>query len=256
MEEGPLTFLTDRDPMNRTHRESLFAAAGSLCARAAAAAAALLALTAPSAASMIFNDGGVHDIDSEIVGNVLVQDHPIDGWTEVNVNPGGSITGDARVEDLSELDLRGGSIGRDLFGVDLAWITIFDGEIGRFLRTADDAYTWIYGGNIAGTVGAQGDSIIEVRGGAYGDELVATDNGTLFIFGENFAIDGVPVPEGPLAVYGQLTGTLQFDAPIDNQVNATGDGEIILIVTPIVPEPATGFMLVALAAAGLAVRRS
>lgn len=240
--------------MSRNHRDSLSHPAGPLCARVAVTLAALVALAAPSSASMIFDDGAIHNVTTEIAGNALVRDHPTDGWTEVYVGPTGSITGDVLVEDLSELHLNGGSIGRDVFGVDFAWVFVNDGSVGRFLRMADSAWAWINGGEVTGTLGAQGDSRIEVRGGTFGDALVATDDGVLVIYGDNFAIDGVPVPAGPIAAGGQLTGTLRYNVPIDNPVDATGNGTVILVQTSIIPEPATALMLIALASCGL-VRR-
>ncbi|QDT68551.1 hypothetical protein MalM25_14740 [Planctomycetes bacterium MalM25] len=242
--------------MNRTHRDSLSHPAGPLCARLAATVAALLALAAPSSASMIFDDGGVHNVTTEIAGNALVRDHPTDGWTEVYVGPTGSITGDALVEDLSELHLNGGSVGRDVLAADLAWVFVNNGaSVGRFLRTADFSRAWINGGEVLGTLGAQGDSWVEVRGGTFGDALVATDEGVLVIYGANFAIDGNPVPPGPIAAGGQLTGTLRYNVPIDNEVEATGNGLVILVQTPIIPEPATALLLITIASCGLAMRR-
>lgn len=209
-------------------------------------------------ASMIFDSGTVETFSGTVVGNTAINDSPAGDPTTVVLTPSGDLQGQTIVQGSSELDIQGGLVGTvtgDLLASGDAAIRLNRGIVFQGLRTAGDSLAVIKGGLIGQDLGATGSSLVELRGGFVLGDLIATNSGVLTVYGQNFALDGMPIGPGFLAADGELTGTLQFDFPVNNQVVRTGEGRVLIVETEIIPEPTT-IALLASVSIGVLRRRT
>lgn len=230
----------------------------------------------PAPAAVIFNNGGVNTLNSNVGMNVVVRDSSGGDPTTLNVVAGASLGagGDLDVEDSSIVVMTDGTVNDVLDTRDSAMATVTGGVIGR--GQATDSSTILIdggqvnfdlstfgGGHVALMSGTVGGSLSVGGSGATGSWSGGTVAGSIFgifegvltVFGSGFEIDGLPVGFGPITVdTGTLTGTLADGTAINNTFFTVPNSEPIpgqIILAP-VPEPAS---LTMLGLVGLAVLR-
>ena len=205
-------------------------------------------------AIIIYDDGGVHTIDSFIGDGVEVYDSTTGDFTTVNVVSGGLIkaplTGYGYLAgyDNSRIKLDGGRVENNLVGWDNAQIEVSGGEVGDHVIAYDDSYLDLSGGSALGALVLIGDSTATLSGTTIGTALQLENNSHLTIWGSNFAIDGVSVGYGDIINTGEyvepfygvtysmgtLTGILDNGNIINNTYRIYQNSYMTLI-----PEPAT-----------------
>jgi len=211
----------------------------------------------PATATLVYDDGGVHNIDYWIGEDVQV-DYLAPGMqTTVNLLDGGR-TGSSynlmAYED-SRINISGGSIGYTLGAYDRSQVHISGGSIGFSLAANDTSQVHISGGSID-YLQLYESSRVDIYGGSIADNLdnylfpagQLTDLAILTIHGSDFAVNGVAFGYGELFGPGggysppgngyQITGMLVSGELIDNYYYIGYNAKIILI-----PEPATLLLL-------------
>lgn len=165
-----------------------------------------LCLLESAPATIVFNDGQVHDIDWLIDTHVEVRNSPLGKATTINLLTNGIIHGELCVYDHSQANVLGGILTSGLLTND--------------------------------------DSRALVTGGALNYCLFVNHNSITTFQGNGFEIDGAPASYGVYTtnrreqVNGRLTGILANGDGLDCQFWITGRASIVLI-----PEPATLLLL-------------
>lgn len=197
---------------------------------------ALFFTTPQASAIVIYNDGGVHTINSNIPDSVKALDSPIGaGYTTVNLVSGGSIEGAIFAWENSRLWMSGGSIGYYLEAGHNSIVNISGGSIARTLFAWDYSQISISAGSIGREILALCSSNVTISGGSLGAYLHAREWSTITIYGSEFKINDIPIDYGPITVNsGHLIGTLASGEIISNDFYIEHPASIILV-----PEPAT-----------------
>ena len=210
--------------------------------------------SSPVLGDLIFNDGGVHNIDYWIGEDVQV-DYLAPGMqTTINLLDGGS-TGSFYNIMASRINISGGSIGGSLGAYDRSQVHISGGSIGRSLVANDTSQVHISGGSID-YLHLYESSRVDIYGGSIAENLdnylfpagQLTNLAILTIHGSDFTVNGVAFGYGELFGPGggysppgngyQITGMLVSGELIDNYYYIGYNAKIILI-----PEPATLLLL-------------
>lgn len=148
----------------------------------------LFALANPAVAVM-FDDGGVHSLDTS-TQYLWVYDSDEGSVTTVDVAPGGEVQNGARIYDSGRLNvLRGGYV--------------------NWLNTFDESVAGITGGYVMEIL-VGGNSVVNLGGGTVGSLDVASNRATLNIFGTDLAF-----------LDGRVTGTLWDGTPLDAELLST-----------------------------------
>lgn len=199
--------------------------------------------------SLLFDDGGLHVVNSDINDSVNIYDGPGPNPTIVNVVTNGSIADWLSVDDNSIVNITGGLIGTYLWSYGSSQVNLSDGAIGRNLIAQQNSDILITGGMIGGQLQALQNSSIFMSDGAIGGWLSAGDNGEIAVYGGVLNGDISVYDNGVINIYGSgfnyplgsisdlsgiLTGTLSNGNPLYVDFNINNNG-----VINIVPEPAT-----------------
>lgn len=198
-------------------------------------------------AIIIYDDGGVHTIDSFIDDSVDVYNDAVGNFTTVNVVNGGFINRHLAGLENSRIKLYGGRVETMLTGWDNAQIEVLGGEVGDHLITYNDSHADLSGGSILGALGLIGNSTANWSGTSVGTAFQLEHNSHLTIWGSDFAIDGISVGYGDIintgeyvnsygAAYsmGTLTGILDNGNTINNTYYIYNNAYMTLT-----PEPTT-----------------
>ncbi len=209
----------------------------------------------PVMAVVEFNDGGVWDIDYEIIDDVWVDFETPGMGTTLNILEGGSILPRNLLKGFEDsiINMSGGLIG-SLWAHDNSQVTISGGAIEEGFRAGGNSQVTISGGWLS-YLDAYGSSQVTVSGGLLGGEIQLEGNAIVTIEGSDFAVDGIDVGYielfsigGRFEPYRRLTGTLLNGDSLDSDFRIGNSAKIVLI-----PEPA---MLLLLGFGGMAfVRR-
>ena len=137
----------------------------------------LLCCPAIARATIVFNDGQVHNIDSTILDDVDVYDSG--NPTTLNLLPGGMITGRLSVYHDSIVNVFGGSISHNFYALQNSTVTISGGQISLDLYTQNNATVTISGGSISEHIAVGNDFDDDVLITIYGTDFIITDTGGL-----------------------------------------------------------------------------
>jgi len=140
-------------------------------------------LTLPRAdATVVFDDGGINDIDYEINDSVEVRDDTFFGRiTTVNLLGGGSIRWSLIAYQRSLVTVSGGSIGSNLLAYNSSQVTVSGGSIGEFLQAYNSSQVMVSSGLVNSYLWAGDSSQVTVSGGSVGRWLVARDSSQLIV---------------------------------------------------------------------------
>ena len=170
-------------------------------------------------ATIVYNDGGVHEINTDLFQAVEIYDGPLNQPTTVKLLLGGEIR-DIDVYEHGLFYMTGGRINGTF-----ALHNFGQAEISGGIVNEDPFYV-------------TNNSRLTITGGQVSEPLRMFESCEVYVHGTDFKIDGVPVPYGPVAVTtGRLTGTLlygQIQLPFFIQDNS----KLVLV-----PEPATILLL-------------
>ncbi len=224
-------------------------------------------------ADVIYNDGGVHDVNSNYSGNVGHIYNSSEGDpTTVNVFTGGSFD-ELYAHNQSFINFYDGTVNQMLGARNYSTVKIYDGWIdkigvnsvdsgnakveifggsttdlrtqggesyvrgGSLLRITADSSSWISisGGSVGG-VFAYGNSEVEIKGGLIGElDCDKYSTSTITVYGTDFNYAYGEID----ASFGNLKGTLLNGTLIDaNFYIHSQDAKIILV-----PEPSTFLLL-------------
>lgn len=176
---------------------------------------AVLCCLGQTGQAIIYNDGGVYEINTPISDSVEIYDGPASQPTTVELVAGGSVR-DVDVFQNSNFLMSGGTS----YGLLLLRDTS-RGEISGGVVDEDPFAIW-------------DNSQLTITGSYFDEGLSVRNEGQVFIYGSDFQIDGVPVPYGPISVStGRLEGTL-----LNGQIRSNLDIQDSGVVT-LVPEPAS-----------------
>jgi len=128
-------------------------------------------------ATVIFDDGGIHDIGYQVNDSVEVRDDTFfDRITTVNLLPGGSIRWSLIAYQRSLVTVSGGSIGSDLLAYNTSQVTVSGGSIGSFLQAYDSSQVTVSGGSVNSYLWVGDSSQVTVSGGSVWRWLVAEES--------------------------------------------------------------------------------
>jgi len=229
-----------------------------------------------AAATVIYNDGGVHEINSDISDQAIVRNSSAGDATTVNVVSGARIhalhVGDSSVinmsgglifrdfgsggflsaRDNSVITISGGGIWSDLSASHTSQITISGGGIGGSLVAYDESQINVSGGVIGVNLMAADNSVVTISGGVIEEDLRAGYNSQVTIFGGSIGVDLEAWHNSQITIFGTafnyaygllpsagtLTGTLSSGETINTNFEIYDDASIVLV-----PEPATVLLL-------------
>lgn len=201
----------------------------------AVATIVLLVAVGYTQASVTFDDGEVHIIDSHIAGTgVLVYDGttpPLPDITSVYIVEGGSIAASLVAYENSQITLSGGTIEWDLWATGDSQISINAGSlVKRGLYAKSNSQVTISGGDIA----------TEYPLSPYGVQITAEDSSRLTFEGTNFTINGAGVDYGEYFSNGQsreLRGTLASGEIFHRYIRIEDSASLVLTSPSIIPAP-------------------
>jgi hypothetical protein len=212
----------------------------------------IMCINVHAVADMIFNDGGVHNIDYN-AGDVSVWDGP-SGPTTINLLSGGAMEGHAH--ENSRINMYSGSLIQDWIMRDTSQMNIYDGNVVMAVDLLDSSQMNTYGGSLGaieafGTTEvsvydcsirvylyASGASRIDIYDasieGEFGLELETNFFGQIYIYGADFNYPYGPIPD----VTGTVSGTLSSgDAFSWDFHRMTDSSNIWLVQHNLVPAP-------------------
>lgn len=220
----------------------------------------LLCGTSITKGTTYFDDGGIHDVYSEIAA-AEIQDNFWDEPTTVNLQSTGKI-GTLTAWDNSQFNIYGGTITHlsildesqaNLYYGTIEWsvyvrndsqMTIYDGTIGGYLYGKENSIIDISGGSISESVTAEDNSQITISGGTVDSLLgIESTNALVSIIGYDFILDGHSVYGEIMNTSnevksGHVTGTYFGGASIDLDIQMQPNTSIMFI-----PEPSTLLLL-------------
>lgn len=205
---------------------------------------------------VIFDDGGVHDIDWAINEPVIVEEDAFfGGTTTVNFLTGSYAASWIEVYDSSLVNINGGAV-HNIYGYNSSEITVNNGVV-YFVDFYDNSQVTINGGEVMGVsvydtaqavisggtisgVDAHNDSRVTISGGTFeqtfyiGMGSADVDEVTMEFIGTDFAINGTPVDPGEFtnsgagSIHGTLTGTLANSDPLGMDFWIYDDSRLVL----------------------------
>ena len=197
-------------------------------------AIALLYSSQISIASIVYEDGEVHWIDTAISDDIIVRDSIAGLPTTLNLLLGGSIR-DLNSYGHSQVNIAGGTVERYGYANEFSHWNITEGFVNNDLQARQDSTIDISGGVMGVDVRSYIRGEITISGGTFGSELIAYGESLIEIKGNNF--DSYSF--GPIPVsYGIINGTLMSGELINNHFQILENANIVLI-----PEPTSIFLL-------------
>ena len=185
--------------------------------RALVFAAGFVALGLPAgAAAIVFNDGGVHTVNTSITPDSI----EVQGTTTVNVDAGaviGSTSGSSiSVRGNGVLVMSGGQLNDELFLFNSGTATVNGGTIADDITTNDSSSVIVNNVTNNDDLEARGNSLMTINGGNHDEDIESFDTATVNIHGGNFqtGTDGANVEaagNSVVNIYGGSFGTGQTD---------------------------------------------
>ena len=198
-------------------------------------------------ATIYYDDGVVHNINSYINDSVKVRNSSTGDLTTLNLFSGGHINGHLAGEGDSKINVFDGYIENNLAGTENSKIEVYGGYVDASIWAYDNSEISLSGGSIESGWFLRDNSIGTLLGGSLGTIVSLENSSQISIWGSGFEIDGVSVDYGIITntgeyvdgygraySYGTLTGTLYSGETINNAFYIYNDATIALV-----PEPAT-----------------
>jgi PEP-CTERM motif-containing protein len=174
----------------------------------------LTCLGQPGNAIILYDDGGIHEISTDVTEDIDIFDGPLGTPTTLKLLEG-AMTEDIGIFDHSILLLSGGTI-------DDGSLTMHDysrGEISGGSMTDDTANLY-------------GHSQLTITGGSFSVGILLHSDSQLFIYGSDFKLDQIPVDYGPIQTsFGILTGNLP-NGPLELDFHRLDNATVTLIPEP------------------------
>ncbi len=176
-------------------------------------------------ATVIFDDGGIHDIGYQVNDGVEVRDDTFfDRITTVNLLPGGSIRWSLIAYQRSLVTVSGGSIGSDLLAYNTSQVTVSGGSIGSFLQAHDSSQVTVSGGSVNSYLWASDISQVTVSGGSVGRWLLAEETSQVTVSGGSIEEDLFARDSSQVTVSG---GSIDLDLIASETSEVTISGGLI-----------------------------
>lgn len=147
-------------------------------------------------AEVLFNDGGVHVVDTRIDDFIQVRNAAGGAVTTVTFESGAFITGTDRFDDTvfvqgdSVINVIDGRFVNDVSAYQRGELNIEGGQFDDDVFATNQAIVRLSGGVIEDDLEAFGNSRIVMTGGSIGEDIEA-DGGTIVISGGTFATGGI-----------------------------------------------------------------
>jgi len=142
----------------------------------------VLCLGASSAkAALTLNDGGIHDVDYFVSGDINILDGPGSTSTTLNLLTGSEVENNVLAKQNSRVNLYDGLINNNLLSQNNTSANVYGGEIFGIFAHFDYTSTNVYGGYI-NKLEAKGHSLVNVYDGSM-DGIEALKDSTLNIYG-------------------------------------------------------------------------
>ena len=199
---------------------------------------------------LTLDDGGAHDVDYFVSGNLDVRDGAGPAPTTLNLLAGALIEVDVNVRNTSRANIFGGSIGDDLNVRNRGLANVYGGSIVGWVQTRNRSAANIYGGwsNVLGArnhsllnaysgsfefIQIDDYSVANIYGGSIGAALFTRDYSVANIYGVGFNY-----PYGPITdTSGILTGTLSNGKTLNVEFRRDDLSSIQLIEQAVIPAP-------------------
>lgn len=209
----------------------------------------MVPLAGPASATVIFDDGNVHNIDYVIAQGVVVSDSPTGQGTTVNFLTGSEVSYVISCFGHGAVTLDGGQVDW-LVGYGQSALTALSGSA-AVIGPVEDGSLDVLGGDF-NTVVVDGNGEVTITGGAMFDLMAS--GGAMDVFGGQIISDveangasvvtfhgsGFNYPYGPIPdLSGTLTGTLASGDSLSIGFNRS-TGTIVLV-----PEPLTMSLMAA-----------
>lgn len=162
------------------------------------AACMLCAALPAQAVIQVFNDGGVHTVNTNIAPDSI----EVRGTTTVNVDAGANLgaTGGSSVStfDSAVYNMSGGVLTDELFMFNNSTATIIGGQIVDDITTNDNVVANISSVTVDDDLETFGSSVLNVSGGSFNEDVESSDNSTVHISGGTFQTgsDGANIEAG------------------------------------------------------------
>jgi hypothetical protein len=202
------------------------------------------------AGTIVYDDGGIHNLNEYINDSIEVRDSSSEQITTVNLLSN-YVFGRLYAYDNSRVTMSGGFLRNPdsgMYAYDYSQVIISGGYIGWGVEAEGNSHVTVSGGSIIHALRAVGNSHVTVSGGSLGNDckiyagIYPSDDSTMTIVGSNFAINGKKVANGIFNdddwVFGNLTGTLADGHSLNETFYIYGNSTLVLI-----PEPATLLLL-------------
>ncbi len=202
-------------------------------------------------ATIFYDDGVVHNIDSYINDSVKVRNSTTGDLTTLNLFSGGHISGHLAGEDDSQINVFDGYIENNLVGWENSTIKIYGGHVDATIWAYDNSEVYLSGGSVKSALFLRDNSVATLLGGSLGTGIVLENSSQISIWGSGFEVDGISAGYGIITntgeyvdgygraySYGTLTGKLYSGETINNVFYIYNDSTIELV-----PEPTTLLLL-------------
>lgn len=176
--------------------------------------------TSRTKAALTLNDGGIHDVDYFVSGDINILDGPGSTSTTINLLTGSEVENKVLAKQNSRVNLYDGIINNNFLSSNNTSVNVYGGEIFGIFAHFDYTSTNVYGGYIR-RLEAKGHSIVNVYDGMM-DELYALKNGTHNVYGGH--MDFIYANHaGVINVYDVVGGTLSANET--GEVNVYGGSQ-------------------------------
>lgn len=158
----------------------------------------VLLVAAWPARAVVFEDGGIHLVDTNVPGKDGVQVHDGPGPAATTVTVTATVEAGVSVTGISSATLDGATTGGSVFALDDARLTVVDSEIGNDVFANQQAEVTVQGADVLNNVFALGYAVIDVGATTVGDPLessgqdvFANDSGRITLHTGTVVLDDV-----------------------------------------------------------------